>query len=629
MIEKRFDDDWFIAYRHHLLERSDYALEERRPHTVHNIIHGARLAGAVDRNIDRDLRRLPLRHASAVRAHMQFYRACLMATGLVPADTLVNTAVQIEWFWYSTAFSAFYRDHLAHVMKVAAIGLFLLQDEGSPLADGSVPLVDSIARGMASGALGARALRAAARRCGNSAQTLRDPAFWRAAVIETVRLAGLLHDMGHPAVIASRMSRIAAPVRPIAPFEPTERDICRHTVSAFGCRLVASPFNRGELPDEKGLAPADAEACAAVFLHSHSLRAGYALVRLAEEADRIWQLSPFDGFVMEWAALAVSLHDYDKVFARCTSKRPEDEPVRGWLARDPKNIEAIRPRYASDPVSYILALSDSLQEFGRVLGPMDTQPLGADRTALTVRYPCRAVILRVERAPKDGARLTIELGPDDGTCFGATDWDYQRIKAHKESQGRGIFGEGGWLDSKGIFAGVSVEVLRAKTKTKKGGQPPSLAKPLKLFYSFADADEPLRKDLESHLAGLKWQEFICDWHHRKIGAGQELQREVDIHLEGADIVLLLISSDFLASDYCQGVELERALEMHKSGAARVVPILVRDVDWEYGPIADLRPLPSNRKPVESWDNQDEAWKDIAQGIREVVEAMRQARPVRR
>src|SRR6185503_7359722 len=101
---------------------------------------------------------------------------------------------------------------------------------------------DTIARGLAEGSLGSPAIRAAARRAGNSGAVVRDPLFWRSAVIEAVRLGGLLHDMAHSAVIASRFSRIAASVRPPAPFEPTEEEVCRHTVAAFDHRLLASPF---------------------------------------------------------------------------------------------------------------------------------------------------------------------------------------------------------------------------------------------------------------------------------------------------------------------------------------------------------------------------------------------------
>jgi hypothetical protein len=435
--------------------------------------------------------------------------------------------------------------------------------------------------------------------------------------------------MAHPAVVASRMARIAAPLRPLAPFEPTEEDLCRHAVSMFGHRLLAAPFNKGELPDSKGLSEGDADVAAEIFLGSHSLRAGYAIVRLADEAGRVWQLSPFDAFVLEWAALAVSLHDYDKLFMPSSPRLPENRMLRDWLS-DPANSDAVKPCFQRDPVSYLLALSDRLQEFGRVIGPTDTKSLDADKVETFVRYPCSAVTLRVDRREQDEATITVELGPNEGTCFSAGDWDYGRIKDYKQREAGWSFGENGWLDGKGIFAKVEVEVVRSESRLARDGTTvvgptSSRFQPVKLFYCFADADEPLREALERHLAALKWQGILSDWHHRKLGAEQGWRREADANLMSSDVVLLLISADFIASEYAYGVELRRALDMHRSGEARVIPILVRAVDVTSAPLHDLRSLPSDGRPVTSWSNQDEAWTDVVQGIRQVVEDIQQSR----
>ena len=75
---------------------------------------------------------------------------------------------------------------------------------------------------------------------------------------------------------------------------------------------------------------------------------------------------------------------------------------------------------------------------------------------------------------------------------------------------------------------------------------------------------------------------------------------IDEHLEAADVVLLLISADFLASDYCYDTEMKRALEKHKAGKARVIPIIIRPVDWKGAPFGELQALPKNAKAVTSW-----------------------------
>jgi DNA polymerase III delta prime subunit len=125
--------------------------------------------------------------------------------------------------------------------------------------------------------------------------------------------------------------------------------------------------------------------------------------------------------------------------------------------------------------------------------------------------------------------------------------------------------------------------------------------------------------LEIHLSLLRRQGFISEWHDRKIVAGMEREREIDEHLERASIILLLISPSFLASDYCYGVEMQRALERHAQGLAWVVPLLLRAVDWQGAPFAHLQVLPRDAKPVTSWTNQDEAFADIAAGIRRIIE----------
>jgi DNA-binding MarR family transcriptional regulator len=148
------------------------------------------------------------------------------------------------------------------------------------------------------------------------------------------------------------------------------------------------------------------------------------------------------------------------------------------------------------------------------------------------------------------------------------------------------------------------------------------AVPLRLFYSYSHKDEELRKELEEHLALLKRQGYIVGWHDRMIGAGEEWKGQLDRNLEEAQIILLLISPSFLASDYCYDIETVRALDRHDTGEARVIPILLRPVDWEGAPFARLQGLPIDLRPVTTWPNRDEAFRNIAQGIRRVIEEMR-------
>jgi hypothetical protein len=144
---------------------------------------------------------------------------------------------------------------------------------------------------------------------------------------------------------------------------------------------------------------------------------------------------------------------------------------------------------------------------------------------------------------------------------------------------------------------------------------------IEVFYSYAHADEDLRDELEMHLAMLKRRGVITGWHDRQIGAGNEWKAEIDAHLSTARVILLLISPAFLASEYCYDIEMARALERHRAGEARVIPIFLRPCDWDGAPFGGLQALPTDTLPVTKWENRDEAFTIVAKGIRHAVEAL--------
>jgi hypothetical protein len=143
-----------------------------------------------------------------------------------------------------------------------------------------------------------------------------------------------------------------------------------------------------------------------------------------------------------------------------------------------------------------------------------------------------------------------------------------------------------------------------------------------LFYSYTHSDERYRNKLEVHLSSLKRQGLIAGWHDRQITSGSDWGAEIHAQLDSAEIILLLVSADFIHSDFCYSVELQRALERHESGDARVIPVIVRPCDWHTAPFGKLQALPKDGKPVTSWKNRDEAFTDVARGIREAVEKLR-------
>jgi hypothetical protein len=145
--------------------------------------------------------------------------------------------------------------------------------------------------------------------------------------------------------------------------------------------------------------------------------------------------------------------------------------------------------------------------------------------------------------------------------------------------------------------------------------------PVNIFFCYAHEDEELLNKLKEHLSSLKTNGVIDVWYDRDISAGIEWEQEINNHLNTAQIILLLLSPDFIASDYLYGIEIKRALEREKRGEARVIPIILRPVHFEGTSIGDLEALPMNAKPVSLWHNPDEAFINVAAGIRKTIDEL--------
>jgi TIR domain/WD domain, G-beta repeat len=144
--------------------------------------------------------------------------------------------------------------------------------------------------------------------------------------------------------------------------------------------------------------------------------------------------------------------------------------------------------------------------------------------------------------------------------------------------------------------------------------------PINIFFCYAREDEELLNKLKTHLRPFQRQGIIDVWYDRDIGAGADWEQEIKQHLNAAQIVLLLVSPDFIDSDYCYSIEMKRALERHDKGKAKVIPIILRHAFWQVGPLSKLQALPKDGKPVTdpSWYNLDRAFYDVTDGIYKVV-----------
>lgn len=181
---------------------------------------------------------------------------------------------------------------------------------------------------------------------------------------------------------------------------------------------------------------------------------------------------------------------------------------------------------------------------------------------------------------------------------------YRRIKGELVSEHQIIVGRG---------RGGSVGLAFAPGTAAAGA--------LKVFISYSHHDEMLKNELVKHLSPLKRLNLIEDWHDRKISAGDQWDKAIADALNDADIVLLLVSIDFINSKYCYDVEMESALERERRGDVVVIPVIARNCMWKTTEFARLQATPTDGRAIASWPDRDEALTVVSQGIQEVAERL--------
>lgn len=146
---------------------------------------------------------------------------------------------------------------------------------------------------------------------------------------------------------------------------------------------------------------------------------------------------------------------------------------------------------------------------------------------------------------------------------------------------------------------------------------------IKLFISYSHADEEYKNELELCLKNIKRRYHLLEyWDDRQLFVGELVDKQILECLEAADIVVLLISRSFFASDYCFSIEMERALQQFEQGKNIVIPIIIRETaDWHDFDIGKLTALPTDGKPLDDWTHSDKFWADIQRGIRRQVEKL--------
>lgn len=148
--------------------------------------------------------------------------------------------------------------------------------------------------------------------------------------------------------------------------------------------------------------------------------------------------------------------------------------------------------------------------------------------------------------------------------------------------------------------------------------PDTAKQEIKLFYCYAREDKTMRDELEKYLSSLKRLYSLRNWHDREILPGQEWEQAIETSLNTAHLILLLISPDFMSSEYCYGKEMQRALERHAEGTCKVIPIILRPSFLDAAPFNKLQMLPTDAKPITRWPDRDEAFHDVVKEINLVL-----------
>ncbi len=226
----------------------------------------------------------------------------------------------------------------------------------------------------------------------------------------------------------------------------------------------------------------------------------------------------------------------------------------------------------------------------------DTSMAGASqkkkrRTQEEIFLDCLSLLTKDDQSLIPNATLKEKLGWDDDK--------YKEIKARLTKSKLVIVGQG-----------HGGKIGLAKQLNEKA---------LKLFVSYSHIDDDYKTELLKHLNPLKRLKLIESWSDQKILPGDKIDEKIKSELKTSDIILLLISIDYLNSYYCVEVEMEEAIERHKTGKSRVIPIIIRSCMWQNMPFAELKALPHDAKAVSKWQDRDDALVSVAEGIKIVAE----------
>ena len=145
---------------------------------------------------------------------------------------------------------------------------------------------------------------------------------------------------------------------------------------------------------------------------------------------------------------------------------------------------------------------------------------------------------------------------------------------------------------------------------------------VQVFIAHVREDAPFLQELLGHLKPLEAEGLCHVFTDEQITMGKEWEAEVKNALNESDVILLLISSDFVQSSYFKQFELEKTLYRYRHGQALILPVIVRPANWQDLPVNRYQTLPKEGYPISSYSDRESAWKEgVIQPLRELFTKM--------
>lgn len=172
-------------------------------------------------------------------------------------------------------------------------------------------------------------------------------------------------------------------------------------------------------------------------------------------------------------------------------------------------------------------------------------------------------------------------------------------------------------------ADLKTDVLQGDGDWNLPSEEPKKDGPLKLFISYSHKDESFKDELKDELIVLERTGKIDIWDDRKLIVGSDFDKEILHQLEVADVVCLLVSRNFIRSEYIWSKEMKKAIQRHEEGTAKIAPIIISRVpNFNILPFANITALPTDAKPITTWEDPNAAWENVGYGITALINALK-------